>query len=298
VERVTTDATVGVGVLVDDGALTLSYGEFRGTNQAIRILGPSARAEVEHALVVGNGIGEGITNDSTLSSTLELRHSTLVDCGTAVRGNDGGTTIVHSILWDNQLGVSGVLCSDIAWSDVQDVDCGDTNRSVDPLFVGPAAGDYHLRATSPLLDHGPDPGGYTGAPCRDLDGGPRLRDHDGEGLAQVDPGAYERENTALAPQVVTGLVWTGPTTLEWTAEPTAVEYHVYRAPLSTLAYSAYGTCADGLELVRTDTTLTDVSVPAPGDGFYYKITMEDSSSEEYTLGLGTCAERSNFTACP
>jgi hypothetical protein len=298
VERIRMDATVGTGVLLDDAALTLRYGEFRGAAQAIRILGPSARAEVENVLVVGNGIDDGITIDSTPSATLELRHSTLVDCGTAVSGTGGNTTIAHSILWDNLLDVSDVSCLDITWSDVQDVDCGGTNRSVDPLFVSPATEDYHLLSTSPLLDHGPDPSNYTGVPCTDLDGGPRLRDHDGENLAQVDPGAYERENTAMTPPEVTGLVWTGHTTLEWDPEPTAVEYHIYRASLSTLGYSAFGTCEDGLEAVRTDTTLTDTSVPPTGGGFYYEITTENPSGGESTLGVGTCAERSNFSDCP
>jgi hypothetical protein len=164
--------------------------------------------------------------------------------------------------------------------------------------VSPATGDYHLQATSPLLDHGPDPSNYTGVPCTDLDGGPRLRSHDGEALARVDPGAYERENTTITPPEVTGLVWTGRTTLEWDPEPTAVEYHIYRAPLSALGYSAFGTCEDGLEAVRTDTMLTDTSVPPMGAGFYYEITAEDSSGGESTLGFGTCAERSNFSTCP
>jgi subtilisin family serine protease len=234
VERVTMDATVGTGVLSDNAALTLRYGEFRGVARAMEILGPSALTEVEHLLVVGNGTGHGIANDSTPSSALELRHSTLTNCGTAVSGNAGATTIAHSILWDNQSDVGGVPCVDITWSDVQDVACGGSNRSVDPLFVNPAAGDYHLQATSPLLEHGPDPSNYAGLPCMDLDGQPRLRDHDGENLAQVDPGAYERENSAITPREVTGLVWTGKTTLEWNPQPTALEYHAYRAPLSTL----------------------------------------------------------------
>jgi hypothetical protein len=298
VERITMDATVGTGLVVDDALLSLRFGEFRGVTQALRILGPSGFAEVEHVLIVGNGTGPGITIDSTSSAMLQLRHSTLVNCTTAVVGNTGNTTVAHSILWNNQLDVSGVACFDIAWSDMQDVDCGSTNRSENPLFVSPSTGDYHLQANSLLLDHGPDPSLYGGVPCKDLDGGPRLRDHDGDNLARVDPGAYERENTTITPPEVTGLVWTGPATLEWSPEPTAVEYHVYRAALSALAYSAFGTCEDGLDAVSADATLTDTGVPSTGEGFYYEITMEDASGGESTLGIGSCAERSNFAACP
>ena len=97
---------------------------------------------------------------------------------------------------------------------------------------------------------------------------------------------------------MTGLVWTGPATLVWQPEPGAVEYHVYRTALSTLAYSSFGTCEDGLDVVRTDTTLIDPGVPPPGEGYFYKITLEDGSGKEFTLGSGTCAVRSNFSACP
>ena len=223
---------------------------------------------------------------------------TLVNCETAVSGNAGNTTIAHSILWNNQSDVSGVACPDITWSDLEGVDCAGTNRSEDPLFVNPAAGDFHLQASSQVLDHGPDPSLYTGVPCTDLDGKLRLRDHDGDNLARVDPGAYEQENTAITAQEVTGMLWTGPTTLEWNPESSEVEYHVYRASLSTLGYSAFGTCEDALDAVRTDATLTDADVPPAGTGFYYEITLENAAGWESSLGFGTCAERSNFTACP
>jgi subtilisin family serine protease len=295
VERITMDATVGTGLLADDAVLVLRYGVFQGLGQALRILGSSSATEVEHVLLDGNGVGDGITNEA---GTLDLRHSTLVDCGVALAGNGGATTIAHSILWNNQSDASGVPCTDIAWSVLGGVDCGGTNRSVDPSFSDPAAGDYRLRVTSPLLDHGPDPSNSSGVPCKDLDGGPRLRDHDGENLSQVDPGAYERENAAITLHEVTGLAWTGRTTMEWDPAPGAVEYHVYRGPLVSLTDSAFGACADDLDADRTDTMLSDTSVPPSGAGFYYRITMEDFSGEESSLGVGTCAEGSNFTPCP
>ena len=297
VERVAMDGSVETGVFVDGAALTLSHGEFNGLAEAVTIVGPSAVAEIGHVLVDGGGSGSGVVNDSSASSRLNLRHSTLVHCGTAVRGNDV-TTIAHSILWNNLADAAGVACGGIGWSDVQDLDCGGTNRSLDPLFDDPLAGNYRLQPGSPLLEHGPDPGQFTGEPCSDLDGGPRLLDHDGDGLARVDPGAFERENPALTPHAIDGLAWTGRTTLAWSSDPAAVEYYVYRGLLSSLAYSDFGVCEDGLSIVHVEAALTDAGIPPSGDGFYYRITVEDAAGEESSLGNGTCAERSNPGACP
>jgi parallel beta-helix repeat protein len=63
----------------------------------------------------------------------------------------------------------------------------DANLSVDPRFVDPIAGDYHLRADSPLIDAGSD----TFAPTTDLDGDTRPHDGDEDGTATVDIGYDE-----------------------------------------------------------------------------------------------------------
>jgi hypothetical protein len=165
------------------------------------------------------------------------------------------------------------------------------------VFADPVVENYRLHAVSPLLDHGPDPGAFDGTPCTDLDGGPRLRDHDGDGWAQTDPGAYERVNEVVAPPEVHGLVWMTGSELRWTPVEGAPEYHLYRAPLDTLVFSSFGVCADGLDAVRSDASMTDDEVPPPGEGFYYQVTTEDGSGAESTLGVGTCAERTNFTPC-
>ena len=154
--------------------------------------------------------------------------------------------------------------------------------------------------TSTCLDTGPDPSTYTGSPCTDLSGGPRLRDFNGDGLAAIDPGACERENTGLVPGAVSNLRWIDGQTLEWDADPAAVEYHVYRDEISTLGYSHFGVCRNDLDPVRTDLLLHDAETPPEGGCFIYTITSEDNIGAQSTLGLGTCAERSNFpvNVCP
>jgi hypothetical protein len=192
--------------------------------------------------------------------------------------------------------MTGVSCGNVAWSDTGIPDCssGGNNISSNPLLdvaFCPGAG-------SPLFDHGPSPSGFPGAPCSDLYGGVRLRDHDGDGLAESDPGACEAENSALAPGDVANLRWSDADTLLWDAEPSASEYHVYRGPVSELSYLLFGTCQDGIDGDRTNTTLDDTTLPTTGDALYYVITAEDSGGNEGTLGLAGCVERSNFTPCP
>jgi len=61
----------------------------------------------------------------------------------------------------------------------------------DPLFVNPAAGDYHLQSGSPCIDRGNNDA--PGLPDFDFDGNPRIVDGDGDGIEVVDMGAYERQ---------------------------------------------------------------------------------------------------------
>ncbi len=62
------------------------------------------------------------------------------------------------------------------------------NIVVDPQFVNPSLGDFRLAAGSPAIDAGTN----TGAPATDFAGNSRPIDGDGDDLAIVDMGAFER----------------------------------------------------------------------------------------------------------
>jgi len=63
------------------------------------------------------------------------------------------------------------------------------NISLDPLFVNPAASDFHLQATSPAIDTGSNTA--PSLPAQDIAGNPRILDGNGDCVAAVDMGAYE-----------------------------------------------------------------------------------------------------------
>jgi len=253
-------------------------------------------ALLETVLIAG-GAGNGVVTRS--GGSVALEQSTVADNGIA--GLDilagGLATVSGSILFGNVGGdLLGGSCADVSWSDVGTPDCTGFNQNLseDPLFVT----GYRVSELSGCLDLGPDPATYDGSPCLDLAGGPRLLDHDGDGLARADAGAYERSNPALSPPTAEGLSWTSGSTQSWIAEPTATRYHIYRDDLNALSYASFGSCRDDLDADPTDTVLIDAEEPLPGAAFFYVITVEDAVPEESSLGLGRCAERSNFAACP
>jgi hypothetical protein len=243
-----------------------------------------------------SGVRVGMTGDA------EVAYSTIAgNTGVGVDNSQGGSVAIdRSIVYGNAMDdLLDVVCASVSWSDTGVPDCSGQNMNIsaDPKLDV----EGRLESDSPCLDHGPDPSQYDGSPRYDLDGGPRLRDHDGDGLAKNDCGAFERENGALSPGEVVNLQWLDTAlhdTLEWDAEPSAVEYHVYRQDPETLSFQDFATCADGLDDDRTDTQLNDIEEPIPGKAFSYLVTAEDGSGEEGTLGSGSNAERSNFTPCP
>ena len=100
--------------------------------------------------------------------------------------------LVNSIVWGNTL--ADAVTSDgarliAAFSDVGGVLLpGRGNLSVDPRFVDPGNHDFRLRLNSPAVDAGNNVRGVS----TDLFGHPRPVDGDGDGVAVIDMGAFER----------------------------------------------------------------------------------------------------------
>jgi hypothetical protein len=67
------------------------------------------------------------------------------------------------------------------------------NFTLDPLFVDPAAGDYHLQTGSPCINVGTDTA--PGLPATDFEGDDRVIDGDNDSTATVDIGADEYSGT-------------------------------------------------------------------------------------------------------
>jgi hypothetical protein len=301
-ERIRMGATVASGVDTASGvSLTLKGSRFESlSGTALRLGGPST---VETVLV-GGGAGDAVVVLAT--GNLVLRHATVA--GNAGKGVDkvagGSVTIAHAILQDDAGGdLANVSCASVTWSNVKSQDCTATGNDLHSTCA--LASDFHQLASSTCLDYGPSPTTYGGSPCLDLDNGPRLRDYDGDGIATIDPGAFERSNGALAPADVPNLVFASKTSVTWSADPsgTATEYHVYRDLRTSLSYGNFGTCRDDLDSDRTDLTLTDASTPSPGQCFVYVIAAgrpaaPQQNDREGTMGLCRCMERSNFNACP
>ena len=276
----------------------------------LRCLGDGIRPSNSGAIlsrnsdVRGNGSSTGVSVIDP--GALEVRNSTISGFATGVErrftfaGGDeegaGSSLIRDSIVWGNAVDLGGIDCLDVNWSNTGNPSCAgaQNNISADPLFDS----DGRLLPGSPCIDHGDDPSTYNGDPSSDLDGGPRLRDHSGGGLARNDCGAYERLNDLLTPGEVLNLAWEDKVRLSWDAEPDAVRYHLYRDDATNLAWSSFGVCRDDLDANALDELYDEPAQPAVGQTWVYLVTAEDSAGNEGTLGLASGAERSNFNACP
>ena len=292
-------STTTRGIWVRPGAdATIEHARLQNlTGRGVRVAGPTT---IQNSLVTDNYAGVLVTVDGQLV----LRHSTVANNGQeglALVSVTTPLTVSSTIFSGNLFDLSKVDCSNLTWSVYGSHTGGQSCSPVandnilgDPLFTA----DYHLQELSPAIDHGPDPSGYTGVPCVDLDGEPRLRDHDGDGLAVVDAGVFERENPALVPAEATGLLWSGKDAMIWDADPGARDFHLYRGALADLFYDDFGTCRDDLLIGSSSAEMNDPELPLPGAGFYYAVTVEGQRREESSLGVGACAERSNFNPCP
>jgi hypothetical protein len=178
-------------------------------------------------LIVGNSAGEGggvywlvpsgARGPRLVNNTIADNVATVGGRGSAVfaDGFDANAALVNNVLIGTA-GQTALHCGDfndpnapmIHFNNVFTPDgpaydgniCPDQtglngNFSADPVFVDPGAGDYRVQSGSPVIDAGSSDA--ADVPAIDLDGAPRVVDGDGDAVAVVDMGAYERPSGTI-----------------------------------------------------------------------------------------------------
>ena len=152
-------------------------------------------ANIANNVITGNSAGDvgGAISAKSSCTFAHIINNTIVR-NYAVNAGGGihqdlwaETTIVNTILWANGDDLDGCTAT---YSNIEDGDLGEGNISIDPVFVDPEHGDYHLQADSPCLD-----GGNNAALpwwlITDFEADPRVCDGKGDGALIVDMGVYE-----------------------------------------------------------------------------------------------------------
>jgi predicted outer membrane repeat protein len=131
-------------------------------------------------------------------------NSAVHEGGGMYNGGISSPTLTNSILWgDTPDQISNSSGSAIVtYSDIQGGWLGEGNIDLDPLFVEPGNGDFHLGLGSPCIDAGDN--AAPGLPDYDFEGDPRIIDGDGDGTATVDMGVDEARIRVYLPLVLRG----------------------------------------------------------------------------------------------
>lgn len=140
-----------------------------------------------------NWIAEHCAKGIVLSAgTWNLVHATVADCSVAGLTGTGWTgSVLNTIAWNNASNYVGIADSQLVNSNGSATAAGmNGNLDLDPLFVDPATGDYHLQAMSPCLGMADVTTAH--ATLVDWDEGSRLADDDLSGNVLPDMGAFER----------------------------------------------------------------------------------------------------------
>lgn len=290
---------IQTGILVDNEASNLNIlrGTIRNaTSQGILVDGVLTSVNT----LITDNTGDGIKFSSTGTGDIEFCTITNNSIGVNSLNTDPScpVSISTSIVYGNTTEISGIDCNCISYSDT-DSSCDGTNNNIsaDPLFVDPSTYNYRLQIDSLCIESGYDPATYIGTPCCDFDNHQRLLDKDGDGYAYPDMGAFEYDNSInLTPGDVQNLHFdTGKNLLMWDSEPYSISYHIYQDNLYDLGYDDFGSCMG----VTSDTAYYVGTVPPVNECYFYLVTGVDATSEEGTMGFGTCAERSDFyPTCP
>ncbi len=170
------------------------------------VIGNNVSLTIIDSRIISNTVNQGASGIRVGYGTLVISNTLVADnhgdagldlngtatlLNTTIANNDGGViynppfsatmAITNSIIYDNDwaIGSPGAGTVQVVYSDIEGGWTGTGNIDVDPLFVDPANGDYHLQVGSPCIDAGTS----VGAPAADIEGTPRD--------AAPDMGAYE-----------------------------------------------------------------------------------------------------------
>ncbi len=137
------DATLINNMIVDNQAAILGSG--------IYISGSSPR--LLHNTIARNSGGDGsglhIVERFGISSSVSLTNTILVSQTVGITVSAGNTATLEATLWG-----SGAWANGSDWGGAGTVVTGANNYWGDPLFVDPAAGDYHIGPGSAAIDRG------------------------------------------------------------------------------------------------------------------------------------------------
>lgn len=210
---------------------------FRGNQSdenggALSAPGNQAAARVLNCVFDSNQAG--LDGGAIYSTNLILLNSTLYG-NEAPNGTGGGVVAgqlaaTNSIFWQNTALLDPQIhapadSAAVSFSDVQGGFPGEGNFSLDPLFVLPSGGDFHLQAGSPAIDKG-NTAAVANLLVVDLDGNPRISNGTGAPQGIVDLGPYEYSKNIVLTSIL--LIAHGGVTLEITA-PAGGPYQIERA---------------------------------------------------------------------
>jgi len=161
------------------------------------------------------GLGSGIYASGS-PGLLTLTNNTIVGSGSSQAAVYGGGQFMNNLVIGPPGraaiycggGSPGIYSNNDAYTPNGigfDVSCGaqagqSGNISVDPLFINPAAGNFHLQTTSPAIDAGTN--SAPNLPQTDIAGIPRILDGNNDCVSTIDMGAYElalKANASLSP---------------------------------------------------------------------------------------------------
>lgn len=173
------------GVMIMSGsAVTVQNNIFAGNWAGVNVTDPSGLSVINNT-IVDNLTGIFIQTQAPFIPEMTLGNNIFADNKTVARvtAQDASRILsdfnafsgYQSFLFLNGQGLSLSYACAKAKKECHSID------NLDPLFVNPAAGNYHLQRTSPLIGRGR----RTGAPLYDMDGDDRMLD------GKVDIGADE-----------------------------------------------------------------------------------------------------------